>query len=266
MTRLGQHFLKNRSVLKKITGALELDSKDVVVEVGPGHGELTAAIADPENGVHKIVAVEKDAKLITPLTERFSKNSSVEIREGDILEVLSTLANEKPFAARDWKLVGNIPYYITGKLLRTIGELKNKPERSVFMVQKEVAERMCAAPPDMNRLAASIQFWTDAKIIVHIPKSDFAPPPKVDSAVVLLKTKSPASKIEPDRYYEFVRALFSQPRKTILNNLAAHAGKNTAIKAKLEDFIKNLGIDPGARPQNLRIEDIESLASQILWG
>jgi 16S rRNA (adenine1518-N6/adenine1519-N6)-dimethyltransferase len=259
MPRLGQHFLKNRSVIKKIVDALELYADDFVVEIGPGHGELTAAIAGRTRV--KIVAIEKDARLAGLLREMFLKKSAangseVEILEGDALEVLPKLA--------PGKIAGNIPYYITGKLLRTMSELERKPERSVLMVQREVAERLCAAPPHMNRLAASVQFWADAKIVANVPKEDFSPAPDVDSAVVLLETKrghaaGETSGLQSERYYRAVRAIFSQPRKTILNNVVAGSAEKHG-KGDVGATIKKFGLDPGARPQNLTIRDIENIA------
>jgi len=257
MPRLGQHFLKNKSVVKKIADALELRDGDLVIEIGPGHGELTAAIAAKADV--KIIAIEKDARLAQLLRDAFLKKSEMEIVEGDALKVLPDLTQEKIPTTKPWKLAGNIPYYITGKLLRTVSELDHKPERSVIMVQREVAVRICATPPHMNRLAASVQFWADVKIVMHVPKEDFSPVPDVDSAVIVLTAKTPQANIGSDRYYGAVHAVFSQPRKTILNNVAAGA-KNGLPKQEIEGSIKKLGLDPGARPQNLTTKDIESIA------
>lgn len=182
--------------------------------------------------------------------------------EGDAVETLPQIASSLP-PKTPWKLAGNIPYYITGKLLRVISELKDKPELSVLMIQREVAERMCAAPPRMNRLAASVQFWADANMVAVVPKSDFSPPPEVDSAVVILKTKVPAA-IDQEQYYKTVRAVFSQPRKKISNNLMGAV--NPKGKGAIEAILKKLGIDPGLRPQNLTTRDIEGIADSILWG
>lgn len=261
MTRLGQHFLRSTSVLKNIVDALELEPNDFIVEIGPGHGELTNALIAKKI---KIRAIERDPELVIALQKRFAANhEGIEIVEGDALKFIQEIAAKKS-TPEYWKLVGNIPYYITGKLLRTISEIDRKPERSVLMVQREVAERMCAEPPHMNRLAASVQFSTDAKIIARVPKEDFSPAPEVDSAIVLLKTKPAQGGIEPEKYYRVMRAIFSQPRKTLLNNLTD--GLKSAKKSEFDQILGKIGIDSNIRPQNLTVKDIESIATHILWG
>jgi 16S rRNA (adenine1518-N6/adenine1519-N6)-dimethyltransferase len=269
MQKLGQHFLKNAAVLEKIVDALTLADDDRVIEIGPGHGELTAPLAHAARGKRcEIFCIEKDHALISGL-EQFAAQENlittgprVTIIEGDALKLLPDMA--------ETKIVGNIPYYITGKLLRTISELKNKPKRTVLLIQKEVALRICAAPPEMNRLGASVQFWADAKIVAHVSRKDFSPMPDVDSAVIVLDTKIFAEKenstrdLDPTLYYRAVRAIFAQPRKTLLNNLSASAGK-TILKNDIGAQIKKIGIDPDARPQNLGVDQIASIARLGLW-
>lgn len=256
---LGQHFLKNRSVTRKIIEALHPTSGDVFLEIGPGHGELTIPLAEQcsEFGC-KIIAIEKDGALADQLAEQSMKLKTfthVEIIKGDALKILPTLAEKK------YKLFGNIPYYLTGHLLRLVSELADKPERCVLMVQKEVAERILAQPPKMNRLAASVQFWANVEIIGAVPKSDFVPPPKVDSAILLLKIDVVSKPTTADHYYAAVRTLFAQPRKTILNNLAANSQKN---KEDIAQMLQSLGILPSARPQNLDIENIVTIAHALV--
>lgn len=248
---LGQHFLKNKGVIKKITTALDLQENDAIVEIGPGHGELTEELLKyPIN----LIAVEKDPDFVRELNNKFSIFSSqLSIKEGDILRVLPKLkiVNYK------LKIVGNIPYYITGHLFRVIGELKNKPSIAVFTVQKEVGERLAAQPPKMNRLAASVQVWAEVKILAEIPAKDFDPPPEVDSVVVKLVTKKD---IVGDNYFKAVRLLFQQPRKTILNNLSS------GLKISKEESLKKLslmGLSGAERPQNLTIEQIKKLSDLL---
>jgi 16S rRNA (adenine1518-N6/adenine1519-N6)-dimethyltransferase len=197
-------------------------------------------------------------------------------------------------ASKPYKIVGNIPYYITGKLLRVISELDQKPVRAVLMVQKEVAERICAVSPEMNRLAASVQFWADARIIAIVPKKDFSPPPEVDSAVIVLETKKwaldgtpahgSAAHIDPELYYRAVRGIFAQPRKTLLNNIMAidnalnekndkngpdDKPKMSHGKEVVAARLMECGIDPAARPQDLDIAQITLIANTLLgeiWG
>ncbi len=263
MRKLGQHFLKNRSVTNKIIAALRLVRDDFVLEVGSGHGELTIPLAlVGEGSQYHLVAVEKDEALAKELGLRIAAlpkdKNRVDIVAGDILAYLASPHGSLALNERPFKLVGNLPYYITGRLLRMIGELKNKPTRSVIMVQKEVAERIVAKPPKMNRLAASVQYWADPAIVSIISKQNFNPPPKVDSALVILEARS-MPPIDAARYFPAIRALFAQPRKTVLNNLAAHMGKENSLA-----LLREIKINPEARPQNLSIKDIAGVAAH--WG
>ena len=211
MQRLGQHFLKNQAVVIKIIDAVAPKAGDIIIEIGPGHGELTESLAKMVNKNTRLILIEKDISLSKKLREQFDGKNNIEIHEGDALKILPSIVDSLP--PQKYYLVGNIPYYITGKLLRVVSELERKPERTILMVQEEVADRICATPPTMNRLAASVQFWAKTEIITKVPKADFLPPPKIDSAVVLMTTKTIAPSLQPARYYKAVRAIFSQPRK-----------------------------------------------------
>ena len=136
--KLGQHFLTNKTKLQKIVRALDLRADDSVIEIGPGHGELTNELRI-KNYELKIIAIEKDEELVRYLQEKFAQDKNIEIIEGDILKILPEFAKSRKLKAKSYKIVGNIPYYITGHLLRIIGELKNKPSLVVLTVQKEVA-------------------------------------------------------------------------------------------------------------------------------
>jgi 16S rRNA (adenine1518-N6/adenine1519-N6)-dimethyltransferase len=270
MQKLGQHFLNNDLVIKKIIAAMELEKNNTVIEIGPGRGALTIPLAAAcEAAQCRLVAIEKDAALADALTNALAKTKlgALEVVTGDALKVLPSViasaTNTTKGADSSYRVVGNIPYYITGKLLRILSETEEKPSRCVLMVQREVAARMCATPPEMNRLAASVQFWADAEIIAEVPRSDFIPPPNVDSAVVALTTKTAKPAMDADRYYKTVRAVFAQPRKTILNNiLAANEQKS---KSEIETFLKGVEVEPGARPQDLSIEQLAAIA-RVLWG
>jgi 16S rRNA (adenine1518-N6/adenine1519-N6)-dimethyltransferase len=256
---LGQHFLKNPAVAQQIISALAPKHGDTIVEIGPGNGELTIPLLkECEARGAKMIAVEKDAKL----AEALQKNPALkklEVIEGDILETIPKLG------LKDYKLVGNIPYYLTGHLLRVMSEHAPRPERTVIMMQKEVVERMTASPPRMNRLAASVQFWASPKIVARVPKENFAPMPKVDSTVVLLEElqKNSTTLVNAETYYAALRALFAQPRKTILNNLSA--AKPNSTKDTLTDGLATVNVSPKARPQDLSIGDIKAIAAAF-WG
>jgi 16S rRNA (adenine1518-N6/adenine1519-N6)-dimethyltransferase len=266
MNILGQHFLKNKSAIKQIVAALEIAEGDTIVEIGPGHGELTEIIDHGAWSMKheiKIFAIEKDKRLADALREKFRINKNIEIVDGDALKILPHLCSVLHDSC--FKIVGNIPYYITGHLLRVVGDLKKKPALCVFTVQKEVAERLAARPPRMNRLAASVQFWADTSMIAIVSRKDFFPQPEVDSAIIKLKIKNQKSKIEDAGYYAAVRMLFAQPRKTVLNNLEAGVkteNKNRKYgREKAEEILIKIGVLPESRPQNLTIEDIVKITS-----
>ncbi len=254
---LGQHFLVSKNKLKKIVEALELKNGETIIEIGPGHGELTMVIRYQTSNV-KIVAIEKDKKLTPFLKRKFVLDKNIKIVDGDALKILPELT--KKLKDRNYKIAGNIPYYITGRLLRILSELKNKPSLTVLTTQKEVAQRICSQPPRMNLLAASVQFWAKPKIAGYISKKDFRPQPLVNSAIIKLITKN-----EPrgaDNYYQLIKTIFRHPRKTIKNNLAAAFGKlNAEKKNKFFEEFRGSGIDPTDRPQNLGIDDLLKIQS-----
>ena len=283
----GQHFLKNKEKLRKIVNALELKDGDVVVEIGPGHGELTNEIVLKFKSLKienfKIIAIEKDKDLVDDLKNKIYNlglDKNIEIINNDVLKILNSLIfNLKS----NYKIVGNIPYYITGYLFRILGELEYEPELIVLLIQKEVAERVCAGKGNMNPshkimwgmnlLAASVQFWAEPKIIGYVSRKDFKPAPKVDSAIIKLTpvTSQLLSRLKCNKedYYKFIKILFKQPRKTILNNLLGAkkqelVNRNQEIKINnKEEIIKKLnkvGIEPNARPQDLSIEQIIKLS------
>jgi len=273
---LGQHFLINKKKIEKIIEALDLKSGDVVVEIGPGKGALTIPLCENCQKLGcKIIAVEKDKDLADDLKNKIydlGLDKNIEIIEGDALKTLPRLIHNSELRIKNYKIVGNIPYYITGYLLRILGELENKPSLIVLTIQKEVAQRVCAKPrtrrrqgyggQGMNLLAASVQFWAEPKIIGSVSKKDFWPIPKVDSAIIKLTplTLLVRSSIQCNKgdYYKFIKILFKQPRKTILNNLKSQIS-NLKNKEKIIEKLKKVGVDPQARPQNLSIEQILKL-------
>jgi len=283
--KLGQHFLKDKNALIKIEAALNLKSKDTVIEIGAGHGELTEELKaksakrkiqsgklktesgklEEKNekrkigmGGIKIIAVEKDSSLAELLKKKFEEDENVEVVEGDALKTLNSITNN--LQQKKYKIAGNIPYYITGHLLKIISKLDNKPEICVFTIQKEVAIRMSAEPPRMNRLAAAVQFWAEPEIIEYLPAKLFSPPPEVDSALIRLQVVGGRFKVDAEKYYRMVRILFQQPRKTILNNLASGLDLN---RLEITKMLNKIGVSPSSRPQDMTIENIIELANSL---
>ena len=250
--KLGQYFLKNKLAIEKIAAALALKAGEEVVEIGPGHGELTRALA--QTGA-SITVIEKDPLLAdNPWLAGHSR-----VIRGDALKVLPAISRQ--FSAASYKLVGNIPYYITGHLLRTISELPHKPALCLLMIQREVAERIIAQPPKMNRLSAITQFWAEPKIILLLSPADFDPPPTVHSAVIALKTRGDAPK-NSENYYRWVKILFQQPRKTVVNNLREVA-KPGLTKRPVAEVLREMGLQTTARPQDLSLAQIKELSTTL---
>lgn len=292
--RLGQYFLPSDEFQQKIVRALAFQKNDVVIEVGAGHGELTEKLCAVK-GALKIFAVEKDPVLAHALQEKFRNEPQVEIIEGDIRQILAPLTKKlKAIEAKSYKLVGNLPYYLTGYLLRLVGELEPKPEVCVFMVQAEVAERLIAQKPHFNRLAAITSFWAEAALVARVPKKFFHPEPKVDSAIITLvsRIKNQVSRTLADDYYRMAKILFAQPRQTIVNNLlrglpkhltttgtpviaqSVHNRSNggdkgikvragTLRREEILEALARANLEPNLRPQNLSREDILRLTELL---
>lgn len=271
--RLGQHFLTNKIKLQKIAKILDLKADDTVIEIGPGHGELTSFLIKSFQFLvskFQLILIEKDEEFVRFLQKKFKSDKNIEIVQGDALKILPNLCSK--FHDLSFKIVGNIPFYITGRLLRTLSELSNKPSLIILTIQKEVAERICAEPPRMNLLAASVQFWAEPEIIDYIPKKDFKPQPKVDSAIIKLKSITVSMRphekcyeIGAEEYYKLIKILFKQPRKTILNNLIGNRKQELEIRdrEKIIEKLRKLKFNPSDRPQNLTVEQIKELAKQL---
>jgi 16S rRNA (adenine1518-N6/adenine1519-N6)-dimethyltransferase len=247
---LGQHFLNNKGKIMKIVDALELSPGQPVIEVGPGHGELTRYLM--ETGA-QVIALEKDTDLISPLREKFP---TLEVVEGDALATLPLVAARLKEEGKSYVIAGNIPYYITGYLLRTIGELSYGPTRTVLLIQKEVAERIAATDGKMSLLAASVWRWAEPRIVTGVPRSYFSPPPAVDSAVIALASRAGGRDGDEDaRYYEFIHAAFRQPRKTLINNLAQGGYDRDAAA----EAIAGIGKEARVRPEDISYGQLSTL-------
>lgn len=236
---LGQHFLSNKKILETMRDAAEISAKDTVLETGPGTGNLTAVLAE---NAKKIIAVEKDRELIPFLREKFADKKNVEIVEGDILAINLPLGGR---TAKLYKIVANIPYYITARFLKVFLETKNKPAVMVLMVQKEVAERIIAHDGKESLLSLSVKVYGDAKIIRIVPRGAFSPPPGVDSAIIKISEISDnffkKNKINPGYFFEILHTAFRQKRKMLRQSI----GK----KIKLPEIYKT------KRPEELSPDD-----------
>lgn len=234
---LGQNFLINPGILDKIVTAAELDKNDTVIEIGPGTGVLTEKLTEKSS---RVIAVEKDRRLIEKLKEKF-KNVNVEIIEKDILKLdVGELIENSPY-----KLIGNIPYYITSHLLKTIFEKWPTPNLVLLMVQKEVALRITAKPPRMNLLALSVQFYAEPKIVSYVSRGSFRPMPKVDSAIIKLVPLRQSRVVDnesKDKFFKLIKTAFAGKRKQLKNTIGL-------------EVLNKAGIKPKARPEELSMND-----------
>lgn len=262
---LGQHFLKNKKILDFLAKNINIETNDMIIEIGPGHGELTEKLREIAiKKSAKLILIEKDKKFAEDLQKKFKNEKNINVINGDVLKKLPILILKENLATKNYKLVGNIPYYITGKLFRVISELNPIPCFVIFMIQKEVAKRICSAPPKMNILAASVQFWGDPKIILNVPRSNFSPMPKVDSAIIKIETqKNDKRDVSPENYYKTIHVLFKQPRKTLLNNIYKSSVGEKIKKDEISTICNSIQIDCNKRAQDLSVKNIKKLAQML---
>jgi 16S rRNA (adenine1518-N6/adenine1519-N6)-dimethyltransferase len=272
---LGQNFLVNKRIYQKIIAALEIKRDEEIIEIGPGLGTLTSFLAESKA---KVIAVEKDHKLVDYLKNKFAGQENVKIVEGDVLRFDPKSYKLK---AISYKLVGNIPYYISSHLLRMVFEKWPCPKAIVLMLQKEVAQRITAKPPNMSLLAVSVQYYSKPEIISYVPGQNFYPAPEVDSAIIKLvpgerftaysdnaenpeKAGGPRGftgrKLKTENFFRIVRAGFSGKRKQLINNLA----RGLKIKkGTIERELKAVGIDPRRRAETLALEEWQKVTNVL---
>jgi len=256
---LGQHFLIDEEVLKLITSAAELTSTDVIMEIGPGLGVLTKELARQAGWV---IAIELDSKLAAILKQTLVSFSNVTIINEDVLQLDSAalLQEQKakfpppidsPFS---YKVVANLPYYITSPVLRHFLDARLKPQVMVVMVQKEVAEVIVAEPGQMSLLSISVQFYGEPTIISYVPAQCFYPKPEVDSAIlrVTLYPQPAVAVTDEGSFFKLVRAGFSASRKQICNSLAQGL---ELPKAEVLSLLERVSIMPQRRAETLTLEE-----------
>lgn len=257
---LGQNFLNDPTYLRQIVDAAELNVSDHVLEIGPGQGALTRELAARAG---QVTAVELDDRLITPLRAMFATRSHVRIVRGDILELdPAALMRGEPEGGQGqaglaYKVVANLPYYITSAVLRHLLEAAQPPALAVVLVQLEVAQRICAQPGDLSLLAVSVQYYAAPRLVGRVPAGAFRPIPKVDSAILRLDVRArPVVETPATDFFAVVRAGFGQKRKQLLNSLTAGlAQPKTQVQAALECA----GIDPMRRAETLALEEWDVL-------
>lgn len=249
--RLGQHWLTDSGILSRIAACAEITAADTVLEIGPGVGTLTQVLSE---SAKKVIAVEFDTDLAHALPGQVS-SPKLEVVNQDILKFDLTKL------PKDYKIVANIPYYLTSNLIRNITNSSNLPSVCVLLVQKEVAERLAAKPGNMSVLSIAAQSFFIVSLDVVVSSRYFTPPPKVDSQVVVMK-KRDTSLINRDdkKFFRVVKAGFSNKRKTLLNSLS---GGLQISKDEINAQIVKAGLSPNIRAQELSISDWIALARNI---
>lgn len=253
---LGQHFLIDDGVRRDIVAALELAPDDQVLEIGPGPGNLTVRIAP---AVSHVIAVEVDPGLAAVLAEQVGRWQNVDIRVADVLScpLAEWLGNG------GWKVAGNLPYYITSPVLFRLLELSPPPLLLVLMVQREVADRLLAAPgsQDYGLLTVSTAYHATVELVRTVSPHHFWPEPEVSSAVIKLKPyRSPPFPVAPAWYARTARAAFGYRRKTLANALALGLGQP---RAKINEAIEAAGFDPDVRAEELPAAAFAALATSL---
>ena len=263
--KMGQNFLIDMEAIKKVIESAQLSKNDIVLEIGPGIGNLTIELAKK---VKKLIAVEKDPTMVKILRKTLTDFDNVKVIQDDILKI----GNWELEIGNSYKVVANLPFYLTAPVIRKFLEMENRPKEMVLVVQKEVAQRICpprrarssgeagAKPPRMNLLAVSVQFYAKPEIETFVPKKSFWPQPKVDGAIIKIIPKKLSTRPgSVDLFFKIVKAGFSQPRKQLINNLSKEflpAGRQGNLnREKVKDWLSKNNVRPSQRAETLSVED-----------
>lgn len=259
--KFGQNFITEPSIIDNIVEAANLTKNDTVIEIGPGLGVLTRALADRAG---KVYAIEIDKNLIPLLEETLTGHENIEIINQDALTLnFDQLINGD--GTDKYKVVANLPYYITTPLIMHFLENRFRVSEMVVMVQKEVAQRMVASPggKDYGALSVAVQYYTAPRIEFKVPPQVFLPRPEVESAVISLRIleQPPISVKDEKNFFRVVKAAFGQRRKTLLN--ALHNGGFDLDKESLTGILQECSIDPKRRGETLSLEEFAALSNRI---
>ncbi len=250
---LGQHWLEDDAALQAMVHAGDVEVGDEVLEIGPGYGTLTENLLAAGA---QVTALEFDESLVPGLLKKFANVPELTVEQGDIRTYDFT------GMPADFKIVANIPYYLTSNLIQLISETPNQPSVAVLLMQKEVAERVVAKPGDMSILSVTAQFYWEASLDMVVGAQLFSPPPKVDSQILVLKRRQEPlfPDVDPKQFFRLVKAGFSQKRKTLLNSLS---GGWALSREQAGALIEAAGIDPKRRAQTLSLQEWRDLLRQL---
>lgn len=263
--RLGQNFLIDTNILRNLVTALHITRESGVIEIGPGIGALTEALA---NAAGKVVAIEIDDRFIPVLQETFRELDNVSIICADVLKLnLQEVITEEFAPGQDIIVAANLPYYITTAILLKLLHADLPLQSIVVMVQKEVAARIAASPgeKDYGSLSIAVQYYAHAQTVMNVPRQAFLPNPNVDSAVLRLDMRTyPAVPVTDEAFFfRVVRASFGQRRKTLFNNLTHNLFPGVA-KAEISGELEKADIDPKRRAETLSLEEFARLSEVLL--
>ena len=261
--RLGQNFLIDQNVLDTIAQEGEITKDDLVIEIGPGLGVLTAELCKKAG---RVVAIELDRRFIDILEDVLSEYNNYKIIQGDILNIdLKGLVKEFNHQG-DIKVIANLPYYITTPVIFKLLEEELGIKSIVIMVQKEVAQRITASPggKEYGALTIAVAYYGDANIVLHVPSCSFIPKPEVDSSVIKIEIhNNPViDVVDKKLFFKVVRASFTQRRKTILNSIA-NSGLFGENKSDIKSILDSVGIKENQRPEELSIHDFARLVNKL---
>ena len=259
---LGQHFLTDAAITEKIADFADPSPDEVIIEVGPGTGVLTRALA---RRFGLVIAVEIDSHLASLLQTEFDEDSNVRTVTGDVRDFSpeDLLRDNGRDLVRDggaYKLAGNLPYYVASPIIRHFLESDHKPVKMVVTVQREVGENMVAGPGKTGLLSLSVQVYGAPIIVAHIPASKFRPKPKVDSVVVAIDVHAEPLVSDPERFFKVAKAGFRAPRKQLHNSLVKGLGGEGEV---VREALDRVGIDGRRRPSTLTIEEWDMLAKEL---
>ncbi len=248
-----QHFLISEKVYQQIINAAELDKNDTVLEIGPGLGFLTTKLLEE---VKQVVAVEIDESLFSVLEKLQLLYDNLKLVRQDVLKF------DESKLPVDYKIVANIPYHLTGQIIRKFLPSLNPPRLMVVLVQKEVAERICTSAGNYSLLSLAVQYYGQPQIIKQVKRTQFYPPPQVDSVILKIANIKQPTDLEFDKkFWQIVRIGFSSKRKTLAHNLAAGLQRD---KNEVKDILVNLGLSPTARAQELDLPKWHLLVGEII--